>query len=177
MSDKIQVQNARKVPAPSGRRQVIFNVIGWAAFLLLVPPVLKMVNYPQVQNLAAAKLGSWGSELSFIIYFYALLFLRAFFGSDQKISVIMAGFAMSFLLFSISLDIGFMSWLKDLAKALPFMGFPEINFVVGVFTVFLANALSVSKRIPFWLQLLFIIALPAAALFAAGTYLAPVIGL
>ena len=68
-----------------GFRQKLFNLVGWAAFALLVPPVLQMFGMPQAQELIVGRLGAWGSPVALIGYFYGILFLRVFFGSDQQI--------------------------------------------------------------------------------------------
>jgi len=58
--------------------QKAFNVIGWFAFALLLPPVLEMFKLPQLQDLVSDQLRAWGSPVALVIYFYAILFLRVF---------------------------------------------------------------------------------------------------
>ena len=74
-----------------GLRQKIFNLVGWIAFGLLVPPILAMAGYPQLQVYISGSLGAWGSPIALIAIFYAILFLRVFFGSDQRYTPVQIG--------------------------------------------------------------------------------------
>ncbi len=162
---------------PSGVRHKIFNIVGWLAFTLLLPPVLSMFGLPQFQELVTAQIGKWGSPVALVIYFYAILFLRVFFGSDQRYTPVLIGYAVSFLYFSNSLDIGFMKWLRDLSATVPFLSYPYMSFVAGVITIFLANALSAAKKANWILDVILLVIVPAGALVAAGIYLPGLLGL
>lgn len=183
MSDNTQPQApVQKAPAPkksdvTGVRQKIFNVIGWAAFLLLLPPVLAMLGQGALQDFLAAKLGAWGAPLALVIYFYALLFLRVFFGSDQRYTPVLLGYAMSFLYFSNSLDISFMAWLRELSAKVSFLSYPYMSFITGVVVVLLSNALSGWRKATWVVDVLLLVVLPAGALVAAGIFLPGLLGL
>ncbi len=176
---KTQALGNKSGSAPSSGklRQKIFNMVGWIAFALLVPPVLAMFSLPQLQELVAARLGSWGSPLALVIYFYIILFLRVFFGSDQRYVPVLLGYALSFLYFSNALDIGFMRWLYDLAHRVPALSYDAMNLIAGVVVIFLANALSGMKKASIALDIIILGILPAAALIAAGIYLPGILGL
>jgi hypothetical protein len=165
-------------PSPAGGiRQKIFNVIGWLAFVLLAPPVLAMLGLPQLQELAAARFGAWGSPVALVIYFYAVLFLRVFFGSDQRYAPVLLGYTLSFLYFSNALDIGFMRWLYDLAHRIPALSYDAMSLATGVAVIFLANALSGIRKARLMLDIIVLGILPAGALVAAGIYLPGLLGL
>lgn len=168
--------NVQKAPNSTGVRQKIFNTVGWLAFALLVPPVLTMFKLPQLQELITTKAGSWGSPIALIIYFYVILFLRVFFGSDQRYTPVLLGYALSFLYFSIALDISFMRWLYDLAHRVPFLGYDYMNLVAGVVVIFLSNALSGVKKANWIIDTIVLALLPAGALVAAGIYLPKLLG-
>jgi hypothetical protein len=161
----------------SGFRQKLFNLVGWIAFGLLVPPVLAMAGYPQVQGAIAESLGAWGSPIALVVYFYTLLFLRVFFGSDQRYTPVLLGYTLSFVYFSCALDIKFMQWLYNLAHQVPFLSFNALNLGIGVATIFLANALSGWKKAGIVTDLALLVVLPAGALVAAGIFLPPLLGL
>ena len=164
--------------SPSGSiRQKIFNAVGWIAFVLLAPLVLAMFGLPQLHELVAARLGSWGSPVALVIYFYAILFLRVFFGSDQRYAPVLLGYSLSFLYFSNALDIGFMRWLYDLAHRVPALSYDAMSLVAGVVVIFLANALSGARKANWILDIIVLGILPAAALVAAGFYLPGILGL
>jgi hypothetical protein len=163
--------------AIGGIRQKIFNVVGWLAFALLLPPVLSMFGLPQLQQLVSTRFGAWGSPLALIIYFYVVLFLRVFFGSDQRYTPVLIGYALSFLYFSNALDIGFMRWLYDLAHRVPALSYDAMSLVTGVVVIFLANALSGARKANWILDTIVLGILPAAALVAAGIYLPGILGL
>lgn len=166
----------RKAPGSTGLRQKIFNVVGWVAFALLVPPVLTMFKLPQLQELIRSNIGAWGSPIALVIYFYVILFLRVFFGSDQRYTPVLLGYALSFLYFSIALDIGFMRWLYDLAHRVPFLSYDAMNLVAGALVVFLSNALSGVKKANWAVDVIVLVILPAGALVAAGIYLPGLLG-
>ena len=104
-------------------------------------------------------------------YFYFLLFMRVFFGSDQRYTPVLLGYVVSFLLFSISLNIGFMSWLYELAQQVPFLSHNVYNFVTAIAVILLANALSASQKMKLAGDILLIIVLPLGVLVAAGIFL------
>ncbi len=183
MSDTTTPQNpGQKAPAKqktssTNVRQKIFNVIGWLAFLLLLPPVLAMLGMPALQELIEQNLGAWGSSLALVIYFYAILFLRVFFGSDQRYTPVLLGYAVSFLYFSNSLDISFMAWLRELTAQVSFLSYPYMSFIAGVVVVLLSNALSGWRKATWVVDVLLLVLLPAAALVAAGIFLPGLLGL
>ncbi|MBU0929428.1 MAG: hypothetical protein KKA67_16875 [Spirochaetes bacterium] len=167
----------KKAASLSGPRQKIFNVVGWLAFGLLLPPVLTMLKLPALQDFMTARLGGWGSPVALVVYFYAVLFLRVFFGSDQRYGPVLLGYALSFLYFSNALDIGFMRWLYDLAHRLPFLSYDAMSLIAGIVVVFLANALSGAKKAHWVVDVIALVLLPAGALVAAGIYLPGLLGL
>jgi hypothetical protein len=160
-----------------GFRQKLFNLVGWIAFGLLIPPILAMAGYPQAQSFITGSLGAWGSPIALIAYFYLLLFLRVFFGSDQRYTPVLLGYALSFMYFSCALDIGFMQWLYKLAHQVPFLSFNVLNLGAGIATVFLANALSGWRKAGLVADIALLVVLPAAGLIAAGIFLPPLFGL
>lgn len=160
-----------------GLRQKIFNAVGWLAFFLLLPPVLAMFKLPQLQNLIVERLGNWGSPVALLIYFYVVLFLRVFFGSDQRYTPVLLGYGLSFLYFSNALDIGFMRWLYDLAHQVPVLSYDAMSLVAGVLVILLANALSGARKAGWIVDLIVLGVLPAAGLVAAGIYLPGPLGL
>ncbi|GAB1456394.1 MAG: hypothetical protein RBT62_00515 [Spirochaetia bacterium] len=163
---------------PGGKtRQKIFNIIGWLAFALLAPPVLAMFKLPQLQELLSTRLGWWGSPIALVIYFYVVLFLRIFFGSDQRYTPVLIGYALSFLYFSIALDIGFMRWLYNLAHRAPFLSYDALNLTAGIIAIFLANALSGMKKAGPVIDAIVLGVLPAGGLIVAGIYLPKLLGL
>lgn len=169
-----------QTPAKSdtgGARQKIFNLVGWLAFALLIPPVLAMLKLPQLQDFLVSKLGGWSSPIALVIYFYAVLFLRVFFGSDQRYTPVLLGYAVSFVYFSNALDIGFMQWLRDLSAKVPFLSYPYMSFIAGVVVILLANALSGARKANWIADLLLLVIMPAAGLVAAGLYLPALLGL
>ncbi|TFG83604.1 MAG: hypothetical protein E4H20_05115 [Spirochaetales bacterium] len=170
-----QTQGSPK--AAGGLRQKIFNIIGWAAFLLLAPLVLKMLNLPQLQNFMIERLGGWGSPIALIGFFYSLLFLRVFFGSDQRYTPVLIGFTVSFLYFCNSLDISFMHWLYELAHKIPALSYNAMSFIAGILVIFLSNAMSGARRAKWPLDVLVLVVLPAGALIAAGILLPGPLGL
>jgi hypothetical protein len=177
------MKNANEPEAVAGDRPVgvirqrLFNLVGWIAFGLLVPPVLAMAGFPQAQGFITGHLGSWGSSIALVGYFYALLFLRVFFGSDQRYTPVLLGYALSFAWFSCALDIGFMQWLYKLAHQVPFLSFNVLNLGAGIATIFLANALSGWKKAGIIADIALLVVLPAGALIAAGIFLPPLLGL
>lgn len=160
-----------------GFRQKLFNAAGWLAFLLLVPPVLSMFGMPSAQAFLASRLGGWGSPVALVAYFYAILFLRVFFGSDQRYAPVLLGYALSFVYFSNALDLSFMRWLYDLAHRVSFLKYDAFSLAVGVIVIFLSNALSGAKKANWVVDLIVLGFLPAAGLIAAGIYLAGPLGL
>ncbi|PKL08134.1 MAG: hypothetical protein CVV51_10535 [Spirochaetae bacterium HGW-Spirochaetae-7] len=159
-----------------GARQKVFNVVGWLAFTLLLPPVLAMFKLPQFQELITTKLGSWGSPVALVACFYVILFLRVFFGSDQRYTPVLLGYALSFLYFSNALDIGFMRWLYDLAHRVAFLRYDAMSLAAGVVVIFLANALSGYRKVHWIVDVLVLGVIPAGALVAAGIYLPGLLG-
>lgn len=160
-----------------GFRQKLFNLVGWIAFGLLLPPVLAMAGYTHLQGLISGSLGAWGSPVALVAYFYILLFLRVFFGSDQRYTPVLLGYGLSFLYFSSALDLGFMNWLYKLTHQVPFLSFDALNLGAGIITIFLANALSGWKKAGLVADLALLVVLPAAGLVAAGMFLPPLLGL
>jgi len=170
--------NEPENPVNSGSvRQRAFNVVGWIAFLLLVPPALSMIGLPRLQELIAARLGAWGSPVALVIYFYIILFLRVFFGSDQRYAPVLMGYLTSFVYFSNSLDIGFMAWLRGLTAGIPPLSYRYMSFIAGIATIFIANALSGAKKGTWIIDAILLILLPAGVLVAAGVYLPGLLGL
>ena len=159
-----------------GARQKIFNIVGWLAFALLLPPVLSMFKLPQLQALITEKMGAWGSPVTLVAYFYIILFLRVFFGSDQRYTPVLLGYALSFLYFSNALDIGFMRWLYDLAHRLAFLRYDAMSLAAGVIVIFLANALSGFRKAGWIVDVIVLGIIPAGALVAAGIYLPGLLG-
>ncbi len=166
----------KAVSSSSGRHKV-FNVIGWASFLLLAPPVLTMFNLPQVQELLTANLKGWGSPIALVIYFYVILFLRVFFGSDQRYTPVFMGYVMSFLFFSISLDISFMKWLFDLSHTLPYFSSNLANLIAGVGIILVSNLLSGARKLNWIVDTLLLVVLPVGGLIALGIFLPKMLGL
>jgi len=163
--------------ASGGVRQKAFNVIGWFAFALLLPPVLAMFNMPQLQEFVSGQLGAWGSPVALVIYFYVILFLRVFFGSDQRYTPVLLGYALSFLYFSNALNIGFMRWLYDAAHTVPFLRYDAFSLAIGIIVIFLANALSGMRKAGRLIDVIVLVILPAGALIAAGMYLPGLLGM
>jgi len=159
-----------------GARQKIFNIVGWLAFALLLPPVLAMFKLPQLQVMITGKIGSWGSPVALVAYFYIILFLRVFFGSDQRYTPVLLGYALSFLYFSNALDIGFMRWLYALAHRLAILQYDALSLVAGIVVIFLANALSGIRKAGWIVDVLILVIIPAGALVAAGIYLPGLLG-
>lgn len=169
-------QGGKRV-ADAGPRQKAFNIVGWAAFLLLLPPVLEMLKLPQLQEAITKALGpTWGSQVALVVYFYVVLFLRVFFGSDQRYTPVLLGYAISFLYFSNSLSIGFMRPLYDFAHQYAFLSHDVMSLIAGVVVVFLANALSGLRKANWILDVVALVVLPAAGLVAAGIYLPGALG-
>jgi len=168
--------NVQKAPKSTGVRQKIFNAVGWLAFALLVPPVLSMFKLPQLQELVTASIGAWGSPVALVVYFYVILFLRVFFGSDQRYTPVLLGYALSFLYFSNALDIGFMRWLYDLAHQVPFLSYDAMSLVAGAAVIFLSNALSGARKANWIVDVIVLGVVPASALVAAGIYLPGLLG-
>jgi hypothetical protein len=175
MSDQTQVL-PQKAAQSGSLRQRIFNIVGWLAFLLLAPPALQMLGLPALQDFLSAKAGSWGSPIALAIYFYAILFLRVFFGSDQRYTPVLLGYAISFIYFSNSLDIGFMQWLRDLSAQVGFLAYPYMSFIAGIVVIFLSNALSGAKKARWPVDLIVLGLLPAAGLVCAGIFLPGLLG-
>lgn len=175
MSDQTQVTAQKSVQSGSVR-QKIFNVVGWLAFLLLAPPALHMLGLPALQDFLSAKAGSWGSPIALVSYFYAIIFLRVFFGSDQRYTPVLMGYAISFLYFSNSLNIGFMQWLRDLSAQVSFLAYPYMSFIAGITVIFLSNALSGAKKAKWPIDLIVLGLLPAAGLVCAGIFLPGLLG-
>ncbi len=169
--------NGKAVAGSSGRHK-IFNAVGWLSFLLLAPPVLSMFNLPQVQDLLTANLKVWGSPIALIIYFYVILFLRVFFGSDQRYTPVFLGYVMSFLFFSISLPgITFMKWLLDLSHTIPYFTNNLANLIAGVSIILVSNLLSGARRLNALVDALLLVVLPVGTLVALGIFLPRVLGL
>jgi len=160
-----------------GFRQKLFNLVGWIAFGLLIPPVLAMAGYPQLQGRIGEALGPWGSPVALVACFYLLLFLRVFFGSDQRYTPVLLGYGLSFLYFSSALDLGFMSWLYELTHRVSFLSFDALNLGAGILTIFLANALSGWNKAGLAADIALLVVLPAAGLITAGIFLPPLLGL
>jgi len=169
-------QAGGKQVSPGGARQKLFNAVGWLAFALLLPPVLAMFKLPQLQTIVTEKIGGWGSPVALVAYFYIILFLRVFFGSDQRYTPVLLGYALSFLYFSNALDIGFMRWLYDLAHRLAFLQYDAMSLVAGVIVIFLANALSGFRKAGWIVDVVALGIIPAGALVAAGIYLPGLLG-
>ncbi|MBP7096414.1 MAG: hypothetical protein KBC36_10025 [Spirochaetia bacterium] len=174
---RAQSPAARPGKAPTSIRQKIFDAVGWLAFALLVPPALSMLGLPKLQELVSGELGAWGSPFALVMYFYALLFLRVFFGTDQRYFPVILGYLVSFLCFSNSLDIGVMAWFREALHKVPALSYDAISFAVGVIAVFLGNALSRARKAGAVVDLIVLVLLPAAGLFLAGLYLPPLLGL
>ncbi len=173
----MQTSNRTSNRASGGARQRAFNVIGWFAFALLLPPVLAMFKLPQLQELVSSRFGGWGSPVALVIYFYIILFLRVFFGSDQRYTPVLLGYALSFLYFSNALDIGFMRWLYDAAHTVSFLKYDAFSLAIGIIVIFLANALSGVRKAGRIIDVIMLVVLPAAALVAAGIYLPGMLGM
>lgn len=174
MNEK-QVMQTNK--SPGSVRQKIFNIAGWISFLLLLPPALKMLGIPGLQDILADKLGNWASPIVLLVYFYVILFLRVFFGSDQRYLPVLLGYAISFLYFSNSLDISFMAWLRNLSAKVSFLSYPVMSFIAGIIVILFANALSGAKKANWIADLLLLVILPAAALICAGIFLPGLLGI
>jgi hypothetical protein len=99
-----------------------------------------------------------------------------FFGSDQRYTPVLLGYALSFLYFSNALDISFMRWFYDLAHRVPFLSYDALSLAGGVIVIFLANALSGARKAKWILDVLVLGILPAGALVAAGMYLPGLLG-
>ena len=168
--------NGKAVSGNSGRHK-IFNAVGWLSFLLLAPPVLTMFNLPQVQDLLTANLKGWGSPVALVIYFYVILFLRVFFGSDQRYTPVFLGYIVSFLFFSISLDISFMKWLYDLSHTVPYFSSNLANLIAGAGIILVSNLLSGARKLNWIVDTLLLVVLPVGALVALGIFLPKVLGL
>lgn len=166
-----QAGSGQKPAKTGGLRQKIFNVVGWLSFALLLPAILSMFKLPQLQALVTKALGGWGSPVAFMAYFYGILFLRVFFGSDQRYTPVLLGYALSFLYFSNALDISFMRWFYDLLHRVPFLKYNVMSLVAGVLVIFLSNALSGARKANWILDVIVLGILPAGALVAAGIYL------
>lgn len=177
MNDGGNPEAGTKGKQAGGFRQKLFNLVGWIAFGLLVPPVLAMAGYPQLQDHITLGLGTWGSPVALVSYFYILLFLRVFFGSDQRYTPVLLGYGLSFLYFSSALDLGFMNWLYNLTHQVPFLSYNALNLGAGIVTIFLANALSGWKKAGPVADIALLVVLPAAGLVAAGSFLPPLLGL
>jgi hypothetical protein len=175
MSDQTQAL-PQKAPQSGSLRQKIFNIVGWSAFLLLAPPALQMLGLPALQDFLSAKIAAWGSPVALVIYFYAVLFLRVFFGSDQRYTPVLMGYAISFLYFSNSLAIGFMQWLRELSAQVGFLNYPYMSFITGIVVIFLSNALSGAKKARWPVDLIVLGLLPAAGLVCAGIFLPGLLG-
>ena len=156
-------------------RQKFFNILGWLAFLLLVPSVLSMFGMNQVQEFLSKNMGVFGSSIALIIYFYVIFFLRVFFGTDQRYTPVITGCIISFLFFSNSLDIGFMEWFRKLLQQAPIPVYKSISLIAGVIVIILANALSHSRRSNLFLDILLLMVLPIGAVVIAGLFLPQVI--
>lgn len=182
MSDN-NMANAPRTPERSspgsvgGARQKAFNFIGWIAFALLLPPALAMFKLPQLQEFVSGRFGGWGSPVALVLYFYVILFLRVFFGSDQRYTPVLLGYALSFLYFSNALNIGFMRWLYDAAHTVQFLSYDALSLAVGIIVIFLANALSGIRKAGWLIDVIVLVILPAGALVAAGIYLPGLLGL
>ncbi|MBN1243460.1 MAG: hypothetical protein JXA15_12230 [Spirochaetales bacterium] len=174
---RVQGQVARPGRAPTSVRQKIFDALGWLAFALLVPPALSMLGLPKLQELVSGELGAWGSPFALVMYFYALLFLRVIFGTDQRYFPVVLGYLVSFLCFSNSLDIGAMAWFREALHKVPALSYDAISFAFGVIAVFLGNALSRARKAGAVVDLIVLVLVPAAGVFLSGLYLPPLLGM
>lgn len=165
---------------PGGLRQKFFNILGWIAFILLLPPIIAMFGRPELLDFLKSRFGQWSSGAALVGYFYVLLFLRVFFGSDQRYTPILIGYFLSFLCFSVSLDITFMSFFANIIHKIPiFEDKTIINamfLVTGAIIIFLANALSTIKKTYWVLDIFLLCILPLGALTAAGIFLPSLLG-
>jgi len=115
--------------------------------------------------------------VALVLYFYVILFLRVFFGSDQRYTPVLLGYALSFLYFSNALNIGFMRWLYNAAHTVQFLRYDALSLAVGIIVIFLANALSGIRKAGWLIDVIVLVIMPAGALVAAGIYLPGLLGL
>lgn len=168
--------NAKENQKPSLRMK-LFDIFGLIAYLLLIPPILSMFSITAPLTFLGDKLGSWGSTTMILVYFYALHFLRIFFGSDVRLTPVFISYMMSFLLFSMSFTtIQFMQWLYDLTHTVNFFSFDPVNCVAAMLIVLLGNGMSTIKSGKLILDVLLLIVLPVALIILGGSFLMPALG-
>lgn len=158
-------------------RMKVFDSIGFIAYLLLIPPILSMFGVTAPLALLTEKLGTWGTTTMILVYFYALHFLRIFFGSDVRLTPVFMSYIMSFLLFSMSFTtIGFMQWLYNLTHSVLFFSFDPVNCAAAMLIVLLGNGLSTVKGGKLILDIVLLIVLPVALIILASMFLMPALG-
>lgn len=147
-----------------------FNIIGWVAFLFLIPIALTLFGITGPGEFFAARLGTFGSPLFFLIYFYFLLFLRLMFGSDQLYTPVIVSFLVSFLLFSASVRIGFMGFFYELTHSVSWFSHDFLNFAAGIIVIFLGMLLSLAKKNYLILDILILVVIPIAFVVCADIF-------
>jgi hypothetical protein len=152
--------------SPEGRQR-LFNIIGFLGFLAFIPPVLKSLGIAGPFDWLAANAGIWGSAPFFLIYFYAFPLLDLIFGSDRRLSPMLFGIIISFLLFSLVLPLPFMDWYRGFFTQLEFLKCSFAVLVLGLLAMLFGILLSYVKRgLPGSVQILVIVLIPLAALIA-----------
>lgn len=158
-------------------RMKLFDILGIIAYLLLIPPILSMFGITGPLNFLMEKLGSWGSTMMILVYFYGLHFLRIFFGSDVRVTPVFISYVISFAFFSMSFTtIDFMNWLYNLTHSVSFFSFDPVNCAAAVLVVFLGNSISTVKSGKFLLDIALLVVLPIALVILAGIFLMPALG-
>ncbi len=164
----------RPGPGQSGRQEIegferFFNIFGWLGFLAILPVALGVFGFPQLQDLLAKSLGSYGTKGFFLLVFFVLVFVRVVFGSGRIIAPLLIASAVGFVFIATAAGVPFMAWLREPAVSSPFFSNMPLNFLVGLGVVLLGILMSSARRIPMALQILVLVILPLAIVIAAGS--------
>ncbi|MEW5815497.1 MAG: hypothetical protein AB1798_08915 [Spirochaetota bacterium] len=150
--------------------QKIFNIIGWVSFLLLVPIFLSTIGITGPEKFMQTNLGKYAEPPFLLVYFYALMVLRIFFGSDKIISPLLISWVFSFLLLATVVKINFLQWYWELTGKIAFLSNKPLTVLVAVIVILAGILFSSLKKFPLLLQLLVLVVIPIAFLVAADIF-------
>lgn len=146
------------------------NWLGWIGLLFLIPVGLSVFGVPGPLTYLQSHLGKFGSATFLLIVFYAFILLRFLFGHSEIYAPVFMGMFVSFFLVAITVEIGFMSWYRNLMEKVPYVTNHPLIFIVGIAVAIVGLWLGRLKRLHFIAQLFLLVLIPIALIVLANIY-------
>lgn len=148
--------------------QKILVGIGVLGLILLTPVIFYTFGNSAPVDFIGKYLGNLGSPSVLTFVSLCMIGAMTLLGGGKNLSATLVSLLIGGLLISTAVEIGFLSWFKDLTSNVAFLTNLKLNLLAGLFVLLFGMFLSFAEKISFKVELLALIILPIGFLIGSN---------